>query len=70
MYLKKQFTRARLGTQFDSGIKFEIECEKIADKHAIDFARYVAKNPKLFNNGISMEMALEKFKSENNFMRL
>ena len=70
MYLKKQFSKARLDTQFDSGIKFEIECEKIADKHAIDFARYVAKNHKLFNNGISMEMALEKYKAEINFMQL
>ncbi|MFV8336457.1 hypothetical protein ACNQF7_10280 [Flavobacterium sp. RSP29] len=70
MYLKKQFSKARLDTQFDSGIKFELECEKIADKHAVDFARYVANNPKIFNSGISMEMALGTFKAENNFRRL
>jgi hypothetical protein len=69
MYLKKQFSKARLDTQFDSGIKFELECEKIADKHAIDFARYVASKPKLFNNGASMEQVLSLFKAEINFMK-
>ena len=67
MYLKKQFSKARLDTQFDSGIKFELECEKIANKHAIDFARWIAEHPKTFNNGSSMEQAISLFNAENNF---
>lgn len=40
--------------------------EEIADEHAIEFARYISKNPKIFNNGSSMEQALSLFKIENN----
>ena len=68
MYLKKQFSKARLDTQFDSGIKFELECEKIANKHAIDFARWLNERLKIFNNGSSMEQALSLFNAENNFI--
>lgn len=41
MYLKKQFSKARTDNQFDSGIKFEVECEKIADIHAVNFSKYL-----------------------------
>lgn len=37
MKLQEKFSKARLNTQFDSGIRFEIECEKIAEDFAIGF---------------------------------
>lgn len=40
MNIKKQFSIARLETQFDSGIAFEVACEQIADDYAINFAEW------------------------------
>jgi hypothetical protein len=39
--------------------------ERLADRHAIEFARYVANHPKIFNNGASMEQVLSLFKIQN-----
>ena len=39
--------------------------EKIADEHAIEFARYIANHPKIFNGGSSMKQALSMFKIQN-----
>ncbi len=44
MNIKKEFSEARINTQFDSGIKFEIECEKIAEKYLIKFTEWVRIN--------------------------
>jgi hypothetical protein len=72
-YIKYQHIKMRLKDKFYKAINIfstsnnrpEI-CEEIADEHAIQFARYVASNPKIFNNGSSMEQALSLFKIENN----
>ena len=36
----------------------------IADKYAIDFARWILAHPTIFNNGSSMEQAIEIYKIE------
>jgi hypothetical protein len=36
----------------------------IADKYAIDFARWILAHPMIFNNGSSMEQAIEIYKIE------
>lgn len=41
-----------------------IEHAKIADEHAIDFARWILAHPTIFNNGSSMEQAIEIYKKE------
>jgi len=41
-------------------------CEKIADEHAVQFARWLAERPGIFNNGSSMEQALSLFKIREN----
>jgi len=67
--------RTGLGTKFVKEVVENINYEycnrskaeaaaKLANDHAINFARYTHNNPCVFNNGLSMEMVLERFNKE------
>jgi hypothetical protein len=79
MKLQEKFSKARLNTQFDSGIRFEIECEKIAEHFSITFYNWMQDNYYQVGDGfvedrnmdkskriiITTEEAMKIFKQEN-----
>jgi len=42
--LRDKFSKARTDTQFDSGVKFEEQCEQITDDFSVKFAEWLQEN--------------------------
>ncbi len=70
MKLQEKFSKARLNTQFDSGIRFEIECENIADDFAIEFAEWISETTTTLGGGLWMIREEKLFVHKNQLLEI
>lgn len=68
MTLKDEFLKAsRIDGFLNNEEVIAATNASIADKYAIDFARWILAHPMIFNNGSSMEQAIETYKIEKGY---